>query len=95
MACPRAEGELPYALAPFIDLDGDQRYDPLEDYPAYDLDRQFDCRRKETDVLYGDQTIWWVYNDRGNIHTETSAGALGLKFVPKHLRLPRTTKSTT
>lgn len=75
-----AEGELPYTLAPFIDLDGDQRYDPLEDYPAYDLDRQFDCRRKETDVLYGDQTIWWVYNDRGNIHTETSAGALGFEI---------------
>ena len=29
-----AEGELPYALAPFIDLDGDQYYDPLEDYPS-------------------------------------------------------------
>ena len=75
-----AEGELPYALAPFIDLDGDQFYDPLEDYPAYDLDRAFDCRRKETDVLYGDQTIWWVFNDRGNVHTETNAGALGFEI---------------
>jgi len=75
-----AEGELPYALAPFIDLDGDQFYDPLEDYPAYDLDRSFDCRRKETDVLYGDQTIWWVFNDRGNVHTETNAGALGFEI---------------
>ena len=33
------DSDLPYALAPFIDLDGDERYDPLEDYPAYDLDR--------------------------------------------------------
>ena len=74
------DSDLPYALAPFIDLDGDERYDPLEDYPAYDLDRQFDCRLKETDVLYGDQTIWWVYNDRGNIHTETGAGALGFEI---------------
>ena len=35
---------------------------------------------KETDVLYGDQTLWWVYNDRGNIHTETGAGALGFEI---------------
>jgi hypothetical protein len=75
-----AEGELPYTLAPFIDLDGDGRYDYNEDYPAYDLDRAYDCRLKETDVLYGDQTIWWVYNDRGNVHTETNAGAMGFEI---------------
>jgi hypothetical protein len=74
------DGDLPYTLAPFIDLDGDNRYDPLEDYPAYDFDRAFDCRKKETDVLYGDMTLWWVYNDRGNVHTETSAGALGFEI---------------
>jgi len=74
------EGELPYTLAPFIDLDGDGRYDYNEDYPAYDLDRAYDCRLKETDILYGDQTIWWVYNDRGNVHTETNAGAMGFEI---------------
>ena len=21
--------------------------------------------------LYGDQTLWWIFNDKGNIHTET------------------------
>ena len=74
-------------------LDGDQRYDPLEDYPAYDLDRQFDCRRKETTCFYGDQTIWWVYNDRGNIHTETSGGGARFsRFVLRPLPLPRTTR---
>ena len=74
------DAELPYTLAPFIDLDGDGRYDYNEDYPAYDLDRAYDCRQKETDVLYGDQTIWWVYNDRGNVHTETNAGAMGFEI---------------
>ena len=74
------DGELPYQLAPFIDRDGDGYYDYLVDYPAYDIDKEFDCRDKETDVLYGDQTIWWVYNDRGNVHTESQAGALGFEI---------------
>lgn len=74
------EGELPYNLAPFIDMDQDGVYDPTYDYPAYDLDRAFDCRKKEVDILYGDQTLWWVYNDRGNVHTETQAGALGFEI---------------
>lgn len=74
------DGELPYRLAPFIDRDGDQLYDPFVDYPAYDLDRSFDCQLKEVDLLYGDQTIWWVYNDRGNVHSETQAGALGFEI---------------
>ena len=74
------DGELPYQLAPFIDRDGDGFYDYLVDYPAYDIDKEFDCRDKETDVLYGDQTIWWVYNDRGNVHTESQAGALGFEI---------------
>ncbi|GGH67204.1 T9SS type A sorting domain-containing protein [Phaeocystidibacter marisrubri] len=74
------ENELPYRLAPFIDRDGDDTYDPMVDYPAYDLDRSYDCQLKEVDLLYGDQTIWWVYNDRGNVHTETQAGALGFEI---------------
>ncbi len=74
------DAELPYILAPFIDRDGDQFYDPLIDYPAYDINKEFDCTLKETDILYGDQTLWWVYNDRGNVHTETTAGALGFEI---------------
>lgn len=77
-----AEAELDYMLAPFIDRDGDGIYDPEVDYPAYDLASppEFDCRLKETDLVYGDQTLWWVYNDRGNIHTNTTAGALGFEI---------------
>lgn len=70
----------PGMLAPFVDNDGDLIYDPLVDYPAYDIENTLDCRNKETDVLYGDETIWWVYNDKGNIHTETQAGALGFEI---------------
>lgn len=31
-------------------------------------------------VLKGDQTLWWVFNDKGNIHTETNGAAIGLEI---------------
>lgn len=77
--------EFPNMLAPYFEPDsgGDGVpgfYDPDWDYPAYDVNGNQDCQAKETDLLYGDQTIWWVYNDKGNVHTETQAGALGFEI---------------
>ena len=67
-------------LAPFEDVDGDGIYTPeAGDYPGYDLEGVKDC--KTDDVLFGDQTLWWVFNDNGNIHTETgSESAIGLEI---------------
>ena len=31
-------------------------------------------------VLKGDQTIWWVFNDMGNTHTETGGQPIGLEI---------------
>lgn len=31
-------------------------------------------------VLKGDQTIWWVFNDMGNTHTESNGQAIGLEI---------------
>ena len=31
-------------------------------------------------VLKGDQTIWWVFNDMGNTHTETKGSSIGLEI---------------
>lgn len=31
-------------------------------------------------VIKGDQTLWWVFNDKGNIHTETKGSAIGLEI---------------
>ncbi|MDP2723884.1 MAG: hypothetical protein Q8O72_14105 [Bacteroidales bacterium] len=31
-------------------------------------------------VIKGDQTLWWVFNDKGNIHTETTGSAIGLEI---------------
>lgn len=76
-------GELPYKLAPYGESDTNGIpgiYESEWDYPGYDFTRQADCQAKENDFLYGDQTIWWVYNDKGNIHTESNASALGFEI---------------
>ncbi len=66
-------------FAPFHDADGDGFYDPgAGDYPAYDLSGEADCQG--TDLLFGDLTLWWVFNDKGNIHTETNAEPIGLEI---------------
>ena len=31
-------------------------------------------------VLKGDQTLWWVFNDKGNSHTETQGASIGLEI---------------
>ena len=65
-------------LAPFVDVNNDGEYNE-GDYPGYDLEGSADC--KTDDVLFGDQTLWWVFNDNGNIHTETgSESAIGLEI---------------
>ena len=47
-----------FYLAPFVDVDGNPfAYNPAGgDYPKFD----------------GDQALWWVINDKGNIHTATA-----------------------
>lgn len=52
-------------LAPFVDVNNDGSYDPLSgDYP---------------DIL-GDQAIWWVINDKGDIHTSTQGEQIGVEI---------------
>ncbi len=51
-------------LAPFNDVDSNGLYEPRKgDYPE----------------ILGDQALWFVYNDKGNIHGETQASAIGLE----------------
>ncbi|MGB1204539.1 MAG: hypothetical protein ACPG5B_02765 [Chitinophagales bacterium] len=58
-------------LAPFWDADGDGRYDPtVGDYPVID---------PEIEGVYADQMIWWMFNDKGNVHTETGGEAIGIE----------------
>ena len=67
-------------LAPFHDGNGDGNYTPTDpaagDYPDYNVLSSGGC----TSQLFGDQTLWWVFNDKGNIHTETNAESIGLEI---------------
>ncbi|NVK63635.1 MAG: T9SS type A sorting domain-containing protein [Flavobacteriales bacterium] len=74
-----------YYLAPFYDRDGDGTYDPIGqgDHPWYDdiLGRNdIICGVDRRISLFGDETHWWVFNDKGNIHTETGGDPIGMEI---------------
>ncbi|UKN03564.1 T9SS C-terminal target domain-containing protein [Paracrocinitomix mangrovi] len=76
-----------YYLAPFYDnVEYENNtpgvYDPINDgdYPWYDIEGKIDCRADRRVTLYGDETHWWVFNDRGNIHTETGGASIGMEI---------------
>ena len=51
-------------FAPFVDADNNGIYEPLQgDYPD----------------IVGDQYIWWVFNDMGNIKLQTGTPAIGME----------------
>ena len=61
-----AHGDEGYAanLAPFVDVNGDGRYNPTDgDYPD----------------IKGDQCLFFIFNDSFKEHTESSGGKLGLE----------------
>ena len=50
-------------MAPFIDVNGDGNYNALDgDYP----------------VMRGDEMVWWIFNDMGVTHNQTSEYNLGV-----------------
>ncbi|OFX57285.1 MAG: hypothetical protein A2046_11290, partial [Bacteroidetes bacterium GWA2_30_7] len=73
----------PNYLAPFYDNNTDAFYNPDDgDYPYFDLDENLNCQDipgSNKSLLYGDKALWWVFNDNGNIHTETGGDALGIE----------------
>jgi len=67
----RGNGGAPLTLypgntyAPFVDLNGDGIYEPLEgEYPD----------------VPGDQALWWVFSDNGPAHTQTNGRPLGVEI---------------
>ena len=73
-------------LAPWADANGvpggDGLYSPESgDYPLYDVNNSLgkdllgQCKAK----VYGDETLWWVYNDNGSVHQSTQSPAIGLE----------------
>lgn len=60
-------------MAPFKDYDNDGIYDPVKgDYPV------IPCRKGDP-TAYGDQMVFWVFNDVGNIHTESNGQSIGIQ----------------
>lgn len=66
------------------------------DYPYYDINNDLchtDIPTAEEEfegtvtgsiladqVIKGDQTLWWVFNDKGNVHTETGGSSIGMEI---------------
>ena len=72
-----------FYIAPYYERPGGNiGYDPINDgdYPWYDLTNQIDCRTSRRVTLYGDYNMWWVFNDKGNIHTETGGDPIGMEI---------------
>ena len=70
-------------LAPYVDKDASGTYDPeAGDYPYYDVyneglkDNLGVCKAR----VFGDETLWWVYNDNGNNHVATGGKAIGMEI---------------
>ncbi len=54
----------PFQLAPFIDMNGNGVYEPISgDYPD----------------IKGDVMLWWVFNDKLNVHTESGGAPMGIE----------------
>lgn len=65
-------------LAPYFNADGVPGYNPYAgDYPILDPERADD---KNLPKDQPDQMIWFVYNDRGNVHSETGGIPIGLEL---------------
>lgn len=73
-----------FYLAPFYDNDENGIYNvEMGDHPWYDdiLTRDdITCGADRRISLFGDETHWWVFNDKGNIHTETNGDPIGMEI---------------
>lgn len=70
----------PGEYAPYQDVNGNGIYDPQGgDYPVL----QNECKGiVQTNAAEDqpDQMLWWIYNDKGNIHSETQGEPIGVEL---------------
>ncbi len=71
-----------YSLAPFYDANNDMVYDYAQgDYPAYNITGAAIPNGQCKKMLFGDETLFWVFNDKGNLHSESdSQGQIGAEI---------------
>ena len=64
--------------APTLDAEGNEI--DLMDLPlSARRDRKIDLLSGERPVVFGNQSIWWVMNDRGNVHNATDTEPMGIE----------------
>jgi hypothetical protein len=79
-----SNGELPF-LAPYFDANNDGIYNYQDgDYPYFNFSGTYPVDPGTgltvcNDYLFGDKSIWWVFNDVGNVKTETGSAPIGLE----------------
>lgn len=80
-----SNGDYPYydidnELCP-INFQGDPNYVPArtmeEEFTEYDVPLVGSILVDQ--VIKGDQTLWWIFNDKGNAHTETQGSPIGME----------------
>ncbi|BDS15434.1 hypothetical protein [Aureispira anguillae] len=66
-------------LAPFIDANSDGIYNPYDgDHPIIEVSG---CENYTyNNPVYADQMTWWVYNDNGNLHTQTNGQPMKMEI---------------
>ncbi|MFK7798147.1 MAG: hypothetical protein AB8E82_11885 [Aureispira sp.] len=66
-------------LAPFIDVNADNVYNPMDgDHPVIEVTG---CDKDNySNPVYADQMVWWVYNDNGNLHTQSKGQAMQMEI---------------
>ena len=65
--------DAPQGLAPFWDENGDGMYTPqFGDYPIIEI-------RGCSEPTYADGMEFWIFNDAGNVHTESGADAIQME----------------
>ncbi|MCE3279349.1 MAG: hypothetical protein K0S44_1540 [Bacteroidetes bacterium] len=70
-------GPMGQMLAPYFDFNNDGVYNPAAgDYPDFNLSNSSNCSHQ----LNGNEVLWWVFNDAGNIHTESGGSSIGLEI---------------
>ncbi len=65
--------------APTLDADGNRVPFDVDEPLANRVNRVIDLAAGERPSILGDMSLWWVMNDRGNIHNATDAAAIGME----------------
>lgn len=70
---------------PFYDLGSS--FNSFVDGSILNENGTVDCRAPRLDrsesakrPLFGDKTYWWIFNDKGNLHTESNAPSIGMEI---------------